>query len=166
MAAYVICGPISKTCQLKLYIGENPHYLSANIHSKWRRPIPYIKYYPFMEHISSHVLLFQLIVLISLRPFFLYFPLTSPHCVHPDFKDKGNCGTYGAFMEETDYRIGQVLQALEDNNLSSNTIVILTSDNGAETNYIDHINAFQHYSNVNYCGGNVTFMRADIGCHF
>ena len=56
------------------------------------------------------------------KPFFLYLPLTSPHlphAVHPDFEGKGECGTYGAFMEETDYHIGQVLQALEDNGLSS-----------------------------------------------
>jgi len=90
------------------------------------------------------------------KPFFLYLPLTSPHlphAVHPDFAGRGACGTYGAFMEETDYRIGQVLDALDANNLTSNTIVILTSDNGAETNYKDHVKAFQHYSSLYYRGG-------------
>jgi arylsulfatase A len=41
-------------------------------------------------------------------PFFLYFPLTSPHlphCTHPDFRSRSNCGNYGDFMEETDFRI-------------------------------------------------------------
>ena len=72
------------------------------------------------------------------KPFFLYFPLTSPHlphCTHPDFQGRTNCGNYGDFMEETDFRIGQVLDALEENGLTENTLVIFSSDNGAETNY-------------------------------
>ena len=90
------------------------------------------------------------------HPFFLYLPLTSPHlphAVHPDFKGRGQCGTYGAFMEETDYRIGQVMEALDVNDLTANTIVIFTSDNGAETNYKDHSKAFQHFSSLDYRGG-------------
>ncbi len=90
------------------------------------------------------------------NPFFLYMPLTSPHlphAVHPDFAGRGSCGTYGAFMEETDYRIGQVLQALDANQLADNTLVIFTSDNGAETNYRDHIKVFQHHNNLYYRGG-------------
>ncbi|MFT4565619.1 MAG: arylsulfatase A, partial [Saprospiraceae bacterium] len=41
------------------------------------------------------------------KPFFLYLPLTSPHlphCTHPDFQGRSDCGNYGDFMEETDYR--------------------------------------------------------------
>ena len=54
------------------------------------------------------------------KPFFLYLPLTSPHlphCTHPDFQGKTACGNYGDFMEETDYRVGQVLDALKANGL-------------------------------------------------
>ncbi|MDX1286140.1 MAG: sulfatase-like hydrolase/transferase, partial [Draconibacterium sp.] len=60
-------------------------------------------------------------------PFFLYFPLTSPHlphCTHPDFQGRTNCGNYGDFMEETDFRIGQILNALEENGLTEKTLVI------------------------------------------
>ncbi|MCG8520797.1 MAG: sulfatase-like hydrolase/transferase, partial [Pseudomonadales bacterium] len=90
------------------------------------------------------------------KPFFLYFPLTSPHLphsVHPDFEGRGDCGTYGAFMEETDYRVGQILEVLDANNLASNTVVIFSSDNGAETNYKDHVKVFQHYSSLHFRGG-------------
>lgn len=90
------------------------------------------------------------------KPFFLYLPLTSPHlphATHPDFQGRSNCGNYGDFMEETDYRIGQVLDALEANELADNTLVIFSSDNGAETNYVYQRDTYGHYSSLNFKGG-------------
>lgn len=90
------------------------------------------------------------------KPFFLYLPLTSPHlphCTHPDFKGRSECGNYGDFMEETDYRVGQVLKALEANDIADNTLVIFSSDNGAETNYVYHDETYQHKSSLEFKGG-------------
>lgn len=90
------------------------------------------------------------------KPFFLYLPLTSPHlphCTHPDFKGQSDCGNYGDFMEETDYRVGQILDALDENKITNNTLIIFTSDNGAETNYTYHQTTYNHYSNLNFKGG-------------
>ncbi|WP_220763923.1 arylsulfatase [Flavobacterium sp. UMI-01] len=90
------------------------------------------------------------------KPFFLYLPLTSPHlphCTHPDFQGKSNCGNYGDFMQETDYRVGQVLDALKANGLEENTLVLFSSDNGAETNYEYQKKTYQHYSCMNFKGG-------------
>ncbi|MDB2385342.1 arylsulfatase [Polaribacter sp.] len=90
------------------------------------------------------------------KPFFLYLPLTSPHlphCTHPDFQGKTECGNYGDFMEETDYRVGQVLDALKANGLEENTLVIFSSDNGAESNYVYQRDTFGHYSCMNFKGG-------------
>ncbi|MBU3024128.1 arylsulfatase [Zobellia galactanivorans] len=90
------------------------------------------------------------------KPFFLYLPLTSPHlphCTHPDFQGRSNCGNYGDFMEETDYRIGQVLEALKSNGIEDNTLVIFSSDNGAETNYVYQREKYGHYSSLNFKGG-------------
>lgn len=90
------------------------------------------------------------------KPFFLYMPLTSPHlphCTHPDFQGHSNCGNYGDFMEETDYRVGQVLDALKANGLEDNTLVIFSSDNGAETNYTHQRETYDHYSSLNFKGG-------------
>lgn len=90
------------------------------------------------------------------KPFFLYLPLTSPHlphCTHPDFQGRSNCGNYGDFMEETDYRVGQVLEALKANGLEKNTLVIFSSDNGAESNYEYQRETYQHYSCMNFKGG-------------
>ena len=90
------------------------------------------------------------------KPFFLYFPLTSPHlphCTHPDFQGRSDCGNYGAFVEETDFRVGQVLDALTANGLDENTLVIFSSDNGAETNYVYQREHYGHYSCMNFKGG-------------
>ncbi|MGJ8657246.1 MAG: sulfatase family protein [Akkermansiaceae bacterium] len=67
------------------------------------------------------------------KPFFLYLPLTSPHTpIVPSEKwaGKSGIGQYGDFLMETDWVVGEVLQALEKNNLSQNTIVLFTTDNG------------------------------------
>ncbi|WP_321373377.1 arylsulfatase [uncultured Draconibacterium sp.] len=90
------------------------------------------------------------------KPFFLYFPVTSPHlphCTHPDFRGRTECGNYGDFMEETDYRIGQVLNALKENGLEENTLVIFSADNGAETNYVYQRETYDHWSCMDFKGG-------------
>ena len=47
-------------------------------------------------------------------------------------RDGGSQKTYAAMVQSLDTNIGRVLQALDASGLSSNTIVILTSDNGGE----------------------------------
>jgi arylsulfatase A-like enzyme len=67
------------------------------------------------------------------KPFFLYFPLTSPHAPLAPTKDwqgKSGLGDYADFVMETDWAIGQVLRALDETGVTSNTLVIVTSDNG------------------------------------
>ena len=90
------------------------------------------------------------------KPFFLYLPLTSPHlphATHPDFQGRSDCGNYGDFMEETDYRVGQVLNALKANDIEENTLVIFSSDNGAERNYVYQRETYKHFSSMNFKGG-------------
>ncbi len=90
------------------------------------------------------------------KPFFLYLPLTSPHkpvCPVEQFVGKSNCGTYGDFMVETDYRVGQLLAALDRNELADDTLVIFTSDNGPERTYKQRIDDYQHRSGGRYRGG-------------
>ena len=69
------------------------------------------------------------------EPFFLYFPTTSPHTPHvpnPPFRGRSAAGVYGDFVVEWDDAVGQVLRALDDSGLAENTLVIVTSDNGAD----------------------------------
>jgi arylsulfatase A-like enzyme len=67
------------------------------------------------------------------KPFFLYLALNSPHTPvvpAPEWKGKSGLGDYADFVMQSDAAIGQVLAALEDQGLTSNTLVIATSDNG------------------------------------
>jgi arylsulfatase A len=69
------------------------------------------------------------------KPFFLYFSLTSPHYpVVPSSEFAGTTpvGAYGDFVHQTDWSIGQILDALERAGIAENTLVIFTSDNGPE----------------------------------
>ncbi len=69
------------------------------------------------------------------RPFFLYVPLCTPHMPHvpaPGFAGKSGTDKYGDWILQGDAAVGQILDALERNNLAGNTLVIVTSDNGAE----------------------------------
>lgn len=67
------------------------------------------------------------------NPFFLFFPLTSPHTpIAPskDFQGKSGISRYADFLMETDWCVGQVLDALDKNGMNDNTLVIFTADNG------------------------------------
>lgn len=66
-------------------------------------------------------------------PFFLYFAHTFPHVpmfASPAFKGRSRAGIYGDAVEELDWSVGQVLDALRQKGLAENTLVFFTSDNG------------------------------------
>ncbi len=68
------------------------------------------------------------------KPFFLYLPLNSPHTpVLPldEFKGTSQCGTYGDYIQETDWSVGRIVEALEKQGLLENTLLVFTADNGA-----------------------------------
>lgn len=67
------------------------------------------------------------------QPFFLYFPLPSPHTpILPSKEYLGKSGTneYGDFVLMTDDMVGRVLDAVKNAGIEDNTIIIFTSDNG------------------------------------
>jgi arylsulfatase len=67
------------------------------------------------------------------NPFFLYLAYNSPHLpLTPSaaFLGKSPMGLYGDAVQEIDWSVGQVLQALKDNGVDNNTMVIFTSDHG------------------------------------
>jgi len=67
------------------------------------------------------------------KPFFLYFAHTFPHVplfASAQFKGKSPRGLYGDAVEELDWGVGQVLDALRQEKLAENTLVFFTSDNG------------------------------------
>lgn len=80
-------------------------------------------------------------------PFFLYFPLTAPHKpVWPAKRFQGTTklGSYGDFVAQVDWTVGQVLKAIDDAGVRENTIVIYTSDNGSFMHRLDAVDAKGH----------------------
>ncbi len=70
-------------------------------------------------------------------PFFLYVAHTFPHVPHypsADHAGSSQGGTYGDVVEDLDRSTGAILAALDRLELSDNTLVIITSDNGADYN--------------------------------
>jgi len=66
-------------------------------------------------------------------PFFLYMGHNMPHIplvIGEQFRGKSGLGAYGDAVLEIDWSVGQILKALVDNGLDSNTIVMFTSDHG------------------------------------
>lgn len=67
------------------------------------------------------------------QPFFLYFAQTMPHVplfASKDFDGQSPRGLYGDVVEEIDWSVGEVLKALREEKLDTNTFVFFTSDNG------------------------------------
>ncbi len=67
------------------------------------------------------------------EPFFLYFPMTSPHTpISPSkaFQGRSGISAYADLLIQTDWCVGQVLKALEATGVADNTLVIFTTDNG------------------------------------
>lgn len=67
------------------------------------------------------------------QPFFLYLAHSMPHIplfVSEEFRGRSKASLYVDVIEEIDWSVGELLKALEKNQLNQNTIVVFTSDNG------------------------------------
>jgi len=69
------------------------------------------------------------------RHFFLYLPHTMPHwpqAASSRFRGKSRAGLFGDAVEELDWSVGEIPRVLREQHIDRNTLVIVTSDNGAE----------------------------------
>ena len=57
-------------------------------------------------------------------------PILAPFFPSKGFRGKSKGGAYGDAVEEFDYSVGEILKHLDSLNLTENTIVVVTSDNG------------------------------------
>ena len=67
------------------------------------------------------------------EPFFLYLAHNMMHVpifCSPEFEGRSGAGIYGDAILEIDWSIGEVINALKNNNLLDNTLIIFASDNG------------------------------------
>jgi arylsulfatase A-like enzyme len=67
------------------------------------------------------------------KPFYLYFAHNAIHTpIYPGaaFAGKSQNGRFGDWVEEVDWSVGQVLDALRTQGLDKDTLVVFTSDNG------------------------------------
>jgi len=69
------------------------------------------------------------------KPFFLWHNSTRMHVwthLSPKWDNKSGFGLYADGMQELDWEVGELLKKLDDLGIADNTIVLFTSDNGAE----------------------------------
>jgi len=72
------------------------------------------------------------------KPFFVYLGYSEMHppvACHPEFAGKSPLrgGVYADCIAEMDYRVGQILDGIQEAGVEENTIVVFSSDNGIDT---------------------------------
>lgn len=75
------------------------------------------------------------------QPFFVYLAHSMPHIplfVSKEFRGRSARGLYGDVVEEIDWSVGQVLDALRELQLDRITLVLFTSDNGSWLRFQTH----------------------------
>lgn len=83
----------------------------------------------------------QFIVKNKSHPFFLYLAHPMPHvplAVSKNFDGKTGSGLFGDVISEIDWSVGKVLDLLDKTGLSSQTLLIVTSDNGPWLSFGNH----------------------------
>ena len=95
------------------------------------------------------------------QPFFIYLPLASPHTpILPtaQWRGRSKLNPYADFVMQTDDAVGQILDALDRNHFTDNTLVIFTSDNGCSpAAKVEELTANGHHPSAKYRG-----YKADI----
>jgi arylsulfatase A len=80
-------------------------------------------------------------------PFFLYLPLTGPHKPtqpHKRFRGETPLGEYGDFVVQVDWTVGSILKTLDAINITKDTLVVFTSDNGSYMHRCDDLEKKDH----------------------
>ncbi|MEN9554234.1 MAG: Arylsulfatase [Planctomycetota bacterium] len=79
------------------------------------------------QHVATH----------KNQPFFLFFnahDIHVPRVPHPRFAGVTTMGPRGDVIAELDWSVGEILRSLDQHQLTQNTLVIFTSDNGPVLN--------------------------------
>jgi arylsulfatase len=81
------------------------------------------------------------------KPFFTYAALSHlhpPEAVHPDFNQTSpeRLGAYADLMAEMDYRVGQIVDCVEEAGIADNTLIVFSSDNATSGSGLAIPNAY------------------------
>ncbi len=90
------------------------------------------------------------------EPFFIYLAHNLPHVplfCSDDFRGTSRRGLFGDVVEEIDAGVGRILETLRKHDLSENTFVVFTSDNGPWLPFNEH-------------GGSAGLLREGKGCTY
>jgi len=89
-------------------------------------------------------------------PFFAYVPLAAPHTpIVPtaEWQGKSGINAYADFVRQVDADIGRLLDALDKQDLTNNTLIFFTSDNGCSPSAkIEELQAAGHEPSYIYRG--------------
>lgn len=97
------------------------------------------------------------------QPFLLYLAYAMPHLplhVSEAFRGRSQAGLYGDVIEELDWSVGQVLEALERKAVADETLVFFASDNGP---WIDMPPRMQQAGNELWHAGSAGPLRGSKG---
>ena len=75
------------------------------------------------------------------KPFFIYLPSPQPHVplfASEKYKGKTERGLFGDVISEIDWGVGQIVDALKENDIDENTCIVFSSDNGPWLSYGNH----------------------------
>jgi len=100
-------------------------------HFRNRKNLGVIPQDQFVQRYTQEAL--QLIDANKDEPFFLYLAHNVPHVpvyASEKFKGKSKNGRFGDVVEELDWSVGQVLDAIKKAGIEKKTLVVFTSDNG------------------------------------
>jgi len=118
--------------------GAEPQYIMEGFKGERSRKIAVydLKRRPFMDaEATARTIDFMRRSVEERRPFYAYVPLTQVHLPtlpHPDFAGRTGNGDFADSVVETDFRLGQILDAIDELGVRDNTIVAFTSDNGPD----------------------------------
>lgn len=97
------------------------------------------------------------------QPFFIYLAYNQPHVMlyaSDDFEGKSKKGLYRDVITEIDFSIGRIVKSLHQRNLTENTLIIFSSDNGPWKLYGNHAGStgpFREEKGTSFEGGSHMF---------
>ncbi|WP_025761833.1 arylsulfatase [Dyadobacter tibetensis] len=111
----------------------------------------------YSEHIFMEGIL-EFIEKHKQEPFFMFYPTQLPHgpvsipAVHPDFINDNRLTQiekeYASMVKLLDDQVGKILDKLDELQLTENTIIIFTSDNGHEIYYAQEGRTHKPYTHM------------------